>query len=158
MRETLASVVALALVFSPQAHAEPASKLEVVAAGQSLSFEDSKQLSIRFWLQQLVLSALYRNVLQDSSPKEWQQALDSRSRIHCIYAETATLAIPERRTLIFDEALLPVTGGYPMFVFIKRGSVVLRLAKYDPWVYNKLVSEAGIAPASETPSVPRGLF
>jgi hypothetical protein len=58
------------------------------------------------------------------------------SGIHCTYPTMATLAIPERRTLTFDEALVSVTCGYPDFVFIRRGAHVLRLGKYDPWVFS----------------------
>jgi hypothetical protein len=138
-----------------QAGQQSSGRLEVVIAGRELSFDESKELSIKFWLQQLMLSALYRDVIQNSSREEWTRQLFSQSRIHCTYPTMATLAIPERRTLTFDEALVSVTGGYPDFVFIRRGAHVLRLGKYDPWVFHKLVSEAGM---SAPPAVERGLF
>ena len=110
-------------------------------------------------MPQLALSALYRDVVQDSSTEEWQKALASPSRIHCWYDTTAMLALPERRTLVFDEILLPLSGDrYPAYLYVRRGEHVLRLAKYDPWVLHKLVSESGLSLYPQLANVERGLF
>lgn len=132
--------------------------LEVTTQGHALALDDSKQVLIRFWLQELMLSALYRNVIQESSPAEWQDGLASGSSIHCKYRPEATLAIPERRTLNFDEVLVTLPSvGYPA-IFIRRGEHVLSLSKYDPWVLYKLVSECGISMYQNLSTVQRGLF
>ncbi len=158
MRAPILLVSTLLLTSSlAQAGQHPSGRLDVVTAGRGLSFDDNQELSIKFWLQQLMLSALYRGVIQDSSREEWTRQLSSQSRIHYSYPTTVTLAIPERRTLTFDEALVSVTDSYPDFVFIRHGVHVLRLGKYDPWVFHKLVSEAGMSTPAES-AVERGLF
>jgi hypothetical protein len=122
-------------------------------------FDDQKDLTLMFWVQQLILSALYRNVIQDSSPDEWQRQLAASTRIHCRYSSVVALAIPERPTLSFDEALLPLqSDSYPSYIFIKEGQRVQRLAKYDPWVLHKLVVEANLPLYKSLSRVERGLF
>jgi hypothetical protein len=115
-------------------------------------------LAVKFWLQQLVLSALYRDVVQDSSVSEWTTALRAKATIHCRYPANSLLALPERRTLTFDEILLPVpASGSPAYVYLKHGSTYTRVAKYDPWVLGKLKVEAGLSTKLE-PAIARGLF
>lgn len=139
------------------ASADETSRLEVMTAGHSVSLDATKDLEVKFWLQQLVLSALYRDVVQDSTASEWKTALQTDANIHCHYPANSSLAIPERRTLIFDEILLPVpVSGSPAFVYLKHGSTYTRVAKFDPWVLGKLEVEAGLS--SREPTVPRGLF
>src|SRR5688572_3339175 len=117
--------------------------LAIVAADGVARIAEAKELSTKFWLQQLLLSALHRNVVQDASPEEWQEGLGSSFRIHCRYSASVTLALPERQILVFDEVLLPLPKErYPAHIFIRHGERVLRLAKYDPWVLHKIVSEA----------------
>ena len=133
--------------------------LEVVSTNKLMSFDATKELSLKFWLQQLMLSALYRNVVQDSSMDEWQAQLSTPTRLRCRYPSVATLAIPERQALNFEEALLPLPSDrYPEHIFIKRGQRIQRLAKYDPWVLHKLVSDAGISLYENLATVERGLF
>jgi len=160
-KSSLIAVVVMALagqVFAEESPPSPPT-LEVVSENQAISLGEQKQRSITFWLQQLMLSALYRNVVQDSSLQEWQRNLSTPTRIHCRYSSLATLAIPERQTLSFDEALLPIpSDGYPPYIFIKRGPNVLRLAKYDPWVLYKLDSESGLGRYGKLSTVERALF
>jgi hypothetical protein len=156
-------IVVAVMAFAVQAFAEesipPPPRLEVVSENQVVWFDAQKQLSITFWLQQMMLSALYRNVVQDSSLQEWQRHLAAPTRIHCRYSSLATLAIPERQTLSFEEVLLPMSAErYPDYIFIKRGSKVLRLAKYDPWVLYKLDSESGLSRYERLSTVERALF
>jgi hypothetical protein len=140
--------------------AQEVSGIEVYKAGEAVSLDAQKQPMLQFWLQQLMLSALYRNAIQDSSLDEWQRRLSVPTRIHCRYQSAVALAIPERPTLSFEEALLPLPSAeYPDFIFVKRGARVQRLAKYNPWVLRKLVSEANLLPLYEDLSqVERTLF
>jgi len=132
--------------------------LEVTTQRHAVTLDDSKQVLIRFWLQELMLSALYRNVIQESSLAEWQKEVASDSSIHCKYRSEAALALPERRTLNFDEVLLTLPSvGYPG-IFIRRGEHVLSLSMYDPWVLHKLISECGISMYQNLSTVQRGLF
>jgi hypothetical protein len=161
--KVLSLIIGAVTTFALQACSEdslhPPATLEVTNAGHVQSLDASKQDLVRFWFQQLMLSALYRDVVQDSSPDEWQKRLSSQSRIYCHYSSVATLAIPERRTLTFDEALLPLPSeDYPDYIFIKRGEHVVRLAKYDPWVLHKLVAESGFSLYERLSTVERGLF
>jgi hypothetical protein len=150
-------IVVAVMVFAVPAFAEPT--LQVFSDNQVISIGAGKDRGITFWLQQLMLSALYRNVVQDSAVQEWQRNLSAPTRIHCRYSSLATLAIPERPTLSFDEVLLPMPSeGYPEYIFIKRGSHVLRLAKYDPWVLYKLDSESGLSRYEGLSTVERGQF
>ncbi|MES2696592.1 MAG: hypothetical protein V4773_24195 [Verrucomicrobiota bacterium] len=136
-----------------------ATGLSIVAAGSVSPGDEAKELSTKFWLQQLVLSALYRNGAQEASPEEWQRGLASPSRIQCRYAASATLALPERQVLIFDEVLLPLSEErYPAYIFIRHGERILSLAKYDPWVLHKVVSEAGLSLYPSLAKVERALF
>jgi hypothetical protein len=122
-------------------------------------FDEQKDLTLMFWVQQLMLSALYRNGVQNSSTDEWQRQLAAPTRIHCRYSSVVALAIPERPTLSFDEALLPLqSDSYPIYIFIKQGQRVQRLAKYDPWVLHKLVVEANLPFYENLSRVERGLF
>ncbi len=134
-------------------------KLEIVGAQRTQPSTEAEQLSIRFWLQQLMLSALHRDVVQESTAAEWEQKLSAPSRIYCRYSTPATLAIPERRTLVIDEVLLPLpTQRYPDFIFVKQGQRVLRLSKHDPWVLHKLVSVSGFSLYNSLATVERTLF
>jgi hypothetical protein len=149
----------LLLITAPiQAGAEESARLEVTTAGQSVSLDSSKDLAVKFWLQQLVLSALYRDVVQDSTASEWATALKAEAIIHCRYPADSLLAIPERRTLTFDEILLPVPSSDSVaYVYLKHGSTYTRVAKFDPWVLEKLKGEAGLSTKLE-PAIVRGLF
>ncbi len=46
--------------------------------------------------------------------------------------------------LSFDEVLMPIRSHRPDFIYLKRDNGVVRLAKYNAWVYVRLVTEAGI--------------
>ena len=138
---------------------QPSSKLTVTTPNsRAVSFTNSKDLTVKFWLQQLALSALYRDVIAEASAEEWAQAEKSPSKIHCVYPPQSHIAIPERQLLTFEEIVVPFTEeGYPAYIFLKHGGQYLRLAKYDPWILWKLKVEAGLA--DEMPgSVPRTLF
>ena len=157
MRQTL--LMLLLIVTAPiEASADESARLEVKTAAKSVTLDSSKDLAVKFWLQQLVLSGLYRNVVQDSTVSEWTTALQVEATIHCRYPANSLLAIPERQTLTFDEILLPVpASGPPAYVYLKHGSTYTRVAKYDPWVLGKLKVEAGLSTRLE-PAIPRGLF
>jgi hypothetical protein len=161
MKKQVITLVAV-LGFSNSAFAQesPASAaLEVFSTNRMVSFDATKELNLKFWLQQLMLSALYRNEVQDSSLDEWKAQLSSSTRLHCRYPSVATLAIPERESLNFQEALLPLPSDrYPGYIFIKHGQRVQRLAKYDPWLLHKLVSEANLSLYENLAKVERGLF
>ncbi len=137
-------------------------KLQVTIARQTQPVEgwnDEKRGRVRFWFQELIMSAVYRGVVLESSDNEWRKRLTSDSSIYCRYAEGNTIAVPERPALVFEEALLPLSSErYPDFIFVKHEGHVLRLAKYDPWVLYKLVSEAGFSLYGSLSSVKRGLF
>src|SRR5688572_16056425 len=120
----LASVTLLVLTVAGIAAQENrhSSGLSIVAAGSASPGNEAKERSTRFWLQQLVLSALHRHAVQDASSEEWQRGLVSRFRIQCRYATAATLALPERPILTFDEVLLPLSEErYPDYIFIRHG-------------------------------------
>ena len=155
----LAFAVLLLFAIVPiDANANESARLEVKVAGQPVSLDSSKDLAVKFWLQQLVLSALYSNVVQESTVSEWATALQGDATIHCRYPVNSLLAIPERRTLTFDEVLLPVpVRGWPAYVYLKHGSTYTRVAKYDPWVLAKLKVESGISTTLE-PTISRRLF
>jgi hypothetical protein len=141
------------------AEASNATRPKLSIVGTERALDDAKELSIQFWLPQLVLSALYRNLVQEASVDEWQQALTSTSRIQCRYPAPATLALPERPVLVFDEILLPLSAErYPAYIYLRHGERFLRVAKYDPWVLHKLVSESGFSLYPKLASVERGLF
>jgi hypothetical protein len=94
----------------------------------------------------------------DSTAEDWRKAQQSRPRIHCIYPADSHIGIPERQLLTFDEIIVPVPEhGYPDFVYLKSGTKYLRVAKYNPWVFQKLRVEAGISDEIEA-AVPRTLF
>jgi hypothetical protein len=154
----LISAALLALQAHGASAAEPA-RLSVFASdGVETKLTESKNLAVKFWLQQLVLSALYRDVVLESSLDEWQRQVNVLPRISCDYPLETRIAIPERRTLEFEQVLLPLAGGgYPAFIYLRQGSLVLRLAKYDPWVLQKLMVESGLAPLEKL-TAPRFLF
>ena len=105
------------------------------------------------------MSAVYRFAPQDSSLEEWQKQASSPSRIHCRYASAVSIALPETRSLTFNEALVPLpSDSYPDYILIKEGQRVWQLAKYDPWVVRKLVSESGFSLYDHLPPVERRLF
>lgn len=161
MKQALLSLIAIALLM-PQAQgasSKQSSDLSVVTtAGSETKLTESKDLTVKFWLQQLVLSALYRNVVQESTVDEWQRQVDALPRISCKYPVNTKIAIPERQTLTFEHLLVPLTGGdYPAYIYLRQGDHVLRLAKYDPWVLQKLMVESGLAPATKL-TAPRFLF
>lgn len=139
---------------------KPTPAFEVSRDGARQTLDEPGELKVKFWLQQLMLSALYRDVILDSSAEEWQRLLASPSRIHWRFPSTATLAIPERKVLTFDEVLLPIPQGrsYPMDIFVRSGERVLRLAKYDPWVLQKLLCESGLPPIESLSKIERALF
>jgi hypothetical protein len=159
MRAKILLICTLFFAFSlARADSQAVGKLEVAVAGQVQKLDEPKQLLIKFWFHQLMLSALYRDVVYDSSLEEWRRQLSLQSRIHCTYPTLATLAIPERQILTFDEALMSATKDYPEFVYVRRGSQVMKLGKYDPWVFHKLLSETGILRPSMNPPIERALF
>lgn len=137
----------------------PTSRLEVVQAGGRLTPQDeARHLTVKFWLQQLVLSGLYRDVVLEATSEDWVKARQAHPRVHGTYAADSHIGIPERQLLTFDEILLPVPErGYPDFVYLKSGSRYWRVAKYDPWVFQKLRMEAGITDEIDA-AVPRTLF
>jgi len=160
LKSAILALVTVALLSSPAWDAEPTKpELTIVSAeGQASSLGEARDRTARFWLQQLVLSALYRDVVYDSNVGDWEQALQVRPRIQCRYASETFVAIPERRTLEFEEVLVPMPAlGFPDYIYLKHGTSVLRLGKYDPWVFEKLKIEAGLS-LEETPKVPRWLF
>ena len=134
-------------------------KLEVSNAGEIQKLEEARRSAVQYWFQDLMLSALYRNVIQEVPAEEWQRRLSAPSRIYCSYSSTVSLAIPERETLTFDEVLLSLPSDhYPDGILIKDAKRVLRLGKYDPWVLNKLMLESGVAPYPGLATVERALF
>ena len=136
------------MMLSPSSFSQDASNdgtLEVTTAGQAQFFDRDKEESIKFWLHKLMLSALYQDqLITDSTLREWQREVTAQTRLYCRYSSRATLAMPERRTLLFDEVLLPIHSNAPDFIYIKRGETVMRLTKYNAWVYVKLATEAGL--------------
>jgi len=136
-----------------------ASELKVrTSSGRTVAFNEAKDLAVKFWLQQLVLSALYRDVVQESSAGEWGQAQQAANSVYCQYPFNSQLALPERQALTFDEILLPVPPeGAPSYAYLKHGSKYLRVAKFDPWVFERLKIEAELSSAKE-PKAQRGLF
>jgi hypothetical protein len=123
------------------------STLTVTTSGRNAeSFSDSKDLAVKFWLQQLALSALYRNDVEGASSADWERAANSSSKIHCLYPANTHIALPERQLLTFEEIVAPIPEkGYPDFIYIRHGESFSRLAKYDPWLFWKLKVEVGIA-------------
>lgn len=138
---------------------QPTSTLTVTRADGSVqSSTDAKDLLVKFWLQQLALSALYRMDVASATSTEWQQAANFRSRIHCRYPDDSHIALPERQLLTFEEMIVPLPErGYPDFIYLKHGEHYSRLTKYDPWIFWKLEVEAGFA--DEIPdTITRALF
>lgn len=158
-RIIIALVISTALSGIASAAERPASELTVTAAGGRVeSFTGSKDLSVKFWLQQLALSALYRNDVESSTSAEWDQAGRFASKIHCAYPSGSHIALPERQVLTFDEILVPIGDReYPEFIYLKNGESYSRLAKYDPWLFWKLKAEAGLTERIPE-TVPRSLF
>jgi len=125
----------------------PNSKLTVTAAGERVgSFAGSKDLAVKFWLQQLALSALYSNDVESATSADWERAASFPSKIHCVYPTDSHIGLPERQLLTFDEIVVPIADkGYPDFIYLKHDESYFRLAKYDPWLFWKLKAEAGLA-------------
>ena len=140
-------LVSIVLSGFANAGEQPASTLTVTRADGGLeSFTDSKDLAVKFWLQQLALSALYRNDVAGATWADWQRAANFQSKIHCLYPSGSHIALPERQLLTFDEIVVGVPErGYPDFIYLKHGESYSRLAKYDPWIFWKLKVEAGFA-------------
>lgn len=90
---------------------------------------------MKFWLQQLALSALYRNVVDTASSSDWERAINSSYKIRCLYPANTHIGLPERQLLTFEEIVVPIPEtGLPAFIYLKHGESFLRLAKYDPWL------------------------
>src|SRR5687768_16814582 len=108
----------------------PSSTLTVTGAGgKTEAFSGPKDLAVKFWFQQLALSALYRNDFDSATAAEWERAINSPSKIHCMYPPGSHIALPERQLLTFDEIALPIAGqGYPDFIYVKHGDNYSRLA------------------------------
>jgi hypothetical protein len=125
----------------------PVSTLTITTSGRTAeSLSEAKDLAVKFWLQQLALSALYRNSFDDGSSADWERATSSPSRIHCLYPPNTRIALPERQLLTFEEIVVPIPqNGYPDFIYVKHGESISRLAKYDPWLYWRLKVEVGVA-------------
>jgi hypothetical protein len=156
------TLTALILVTSSSllwAGSEPGYRLTVKRGdGQRVALSETKDATAKFWLQQLTLSALYRNVVEDSDEAEWSKAMLSSQSIFCRYPANSKLALPERPLLSFDEILVPLPDqGGPSYVLLKHGAEYKRVAKFDPWVLEKLKIEVGLLARGE-PSVPRTLF
>ena len=136
-----------------------ASMLTVTTSGRDAeSMTGSKGLTMKFWLQQLALSALYRNGVESASAADWERAAQSPSRIHCLYPANSHLALPEHPLLTFEEIVLAIPErSYPDFIYLKHGESYSRLAKYDPWLFWKLKVELGMTDKIPAPIV-RALF
>ena len=141
-------ILAVVSLFSARSFSQDLSNdpgiLEVATAGHTRHFDQDKEEIVTFWLHKLMLSALYQNLIPASDLRDWQQQATAPTRLYRRYPARATLAIPGRSTLVFDEVLLPVRSNSPDFIYLKRDDTVVRMAKYDPWVYVKLATEAGI--------------
>jgi hypothetical protein len=125
----------------------PGSTLTVTVSGRAAeSLAEPKDLTVKFWLQQLALSALYRNNFSGAGSADWERATNTPSNIHCSYPSNTHIALPERQLLAFEQIVVPIPeDGYPNFIYVKHGESVSRLASYDPWLYWKLKVEVGIA-------------
>jgi hypothetical protein len=157
-RSILQLIAAVALSCLAAEFSLSASQLVVAPGdGEAAALDEGQDLAAKFWLQQLVVSALYRDAVEDSTLADWAQVSQALPNIRCVYQGKARIAIPERRELSFEEVVVPVPQrGFPAFIYLKTGSTVLRLAKYDPWVFEKLKFEAGLS--SAPPQAKRGLF
>jgi hypothetical protein len=154
----LICVAVLAFQAQPASPAEPARPAVFAGDGVEVRLTERENLTIKFWLQQLVLSALYRNVVQESSLDEWERHVNVVPRISGEYPPGTKLAIPEKQTLEFEQLLLPLPGARsPDYIYLRQGTRVLRVAKYDPWVLQKLLVESGLAPPEKL-TAPRTLF
>lgn len=153
---TLAAVAMFSARSFAQDLSNDISTLQATTAGQNWQFDQDKERVVKFWLHKLLLSALYQDLITDSTLQEWQQQAAVPTRLYCRYSSRATLALPERPTLLFDEVLVPVQSISPRFLYVRRDDRVVRLAKYDPWVYVKLATEAGIPVDPSWLAVERG--
>ena len=129
------------------AGARDGSTLTVTISGRAVeSLAERKDLAVKFWLQQLALSALYRNNFSGASSADWERATNSPTKIHCSYPSNTYIALPERQLLAFEEIVVPIPDhGHPDFIYVRHGESFSRLAKYDPWLYWKLKVEVEIA-------------
>jgi hypothetical protein len=115
-------------------------------SGKTEASSGPKDLAVKFWFQQLALSALYRNDVESATAADWDWAINFSSKIHCIYPPGSHIALPERQLLTFDEIVLPIAGQkYPDFIYLKHRDSYSRLAKYDPWLFWRLKVEVGLA-------------
>ena len=160
MRTSLALLIISVVLSSPAFGQSSTSSVEVTSAGSPRTLDDSSERKVKFWLQQLIVSALYRNVILDSTAEEWQRLLASPSQVLWRFSSPTMLAIPERRVLEFHEVLLPFAEGrrYPADIFLRHGGKFIRLTKYDPWVLQKLIGEVELPPKESLDGVPRALF
>lgn len=158
MKRSLVALLLIAAALSNAAAESGAFKVVVVKADSKAATLDAQEsLAVQFWLQQLYISAVYHDVVLDSTADEWALVEKSPALVRCEFAATTRLALPGRRTLDFDEMLLPVpVSGMPSFAYLRRGSEFKRLAKYDPWVYQKLRFESGLSTVE--PTLQRNLF
>lgn len=160
MRSIVAGLLVSAfLSASALAGENPKSTLSVTEPdGKPEAFSGSKDLAVKFWFQQLVLSALYRNDVESATSADWKRAVSSSSKIHGVYPSGSHIALPERQLVTFDEIVLPISEpGYPDFIYLRNGESYSRLAKYDPWLFWRLKVEVGLA--DEIPdTISRALF
>src|SRR3954466_11114133 len=101
MKKAFLCLIALAsLTLQAQAGGlKQSSQLSVVPiGGNEVKLEEGKELAVKFWLQQLVLSALYQDIVQASSLDEWKRQVGALPRIACEYPPNTKIALPERRT------------------------------------------------------------
>lgn len=136
--------------------------VELVVADNTRHFDQDQERVVNYWLTQLMLSALYQNIVTPSDLRDWKQRMTAPIRLHVRYSARATLAIPGVPVLEFDEVLLPLQppsqfqSNAPDFIYLKRDNSVTRMAMYDPWVYVKLATEAGIPVHPRSLTVKRG--
>jgi hypothetical protein len=160
MRSIFAGMLVLTLLGGlANADESPTSTVTFTAAdGQTKTFTGSKDLAVKFWLQQLAVSALYRNDLESATSSEWDRAVSSPSKIRGVYPAESHIALPERHLVTFEEIVVAITGReWPDFIYLRDGDHYSRLAKYDPWVFWKLKVELGLADKIPE-TLPRALF
>jgi hypothetical protein len=136
-----------------------ATTIEIAVQGATRSLAPERQEAVKYWFQDLMLSAVYRDVVLDSSAEEWAEASRSGSKIDWRCDSTETLALTERTHVSFDEVILPLPSDrYPDYIYVRRGQRFQKLAKYDPWVLHRLTVEADVQRYPKLDSVPRGIF
>jgi hypothetical protein len=137
----------------------PATTVEITVQGTT-RFPASERLeAVKYWFQDLMLSAVYRDVVLESSAQEWAEVARSGSKIDWRSDSTETLALPERKQVSFDEVILPLPSGhYPDYIYVRSAGRFQKLAKFDPWVLHKLTVEIGLQLYPQLNSVERGIF